>query len=48
MAVPVVVQCKSHMERCKLHGAQRIKFLEACNKKGRDKVKFTKIEYQLR
>ena len=29
-------------------GAQRIKFPEADDKKGRDKVKFTKTEYQLR
>ena len=36
------------MGRCKLHGAQRIKLPEADNKKGREKVKFTKTEYQLR
>ena len=29
---------KNHLERCKLHGAQRIKLPEADNKKGRDKV----------
>ena len=39
---------KNHMERWKLHGAQRIKLLEAGDKKGSDKVKFTKTEYQLR
>lgn len=40
---------KNHMERCMLHGAQRIKFTEADDKKGCDKlVKFTKTEYQLR
>ena len=39
---------KNHLGRCKLHGAQRIKLPEADNKKGRDKVKFTKTEYQLR
>ena len=33
---------------CKLHGAQRIKLPEADDKNGRDKVKFTKTEYQLR
>ena len=35
------------MERCKIHGAQRIKLPETDDKKGRDKVKFTKTEYQL-
>ena len=39
---------KNHMERCKLQGAQRTKLPEAGDKKGRDKVKFTKTEYQLR
>ena len=39
---------KNHLERRKLHGAQRIKPPEAGDKKGRDKVKFTKAEYQLR
>ena len=39
---------KNHLGRCKLHGAQRIKLPEADDKKGRDKVKFTKTEYQLR
>ena len=39
---------KNHLEKCKLHGAQRIKFPEPDDKKGRDKVKFTKTEYQLR
>ena len=33
---------KNHLERCKLHGAQRIKFPEADDKKERDKVKFKK------
>ena len=39
---------KNHLERCKLHRAQRVKLPEADNKKGREKVKFTKTEYQLR
>ena len=39
---------KNHMERCKLHEAQRIKLQEADNKNGRDKVRFKKAEYQLR
>ena len=39
---------KIDFERCKLHGAQKIKLPEADDKKGRDKVKFTKTEYQLR
>ena len=39
---------KNHLERCKLHGAQKIKFPEADNKKGHEKVKLTKTEYQLR
>ena len=39
---------KNHLERCKLHGTQRIKLTEADNKKGRDKAKFAKTEYQLR
>ena len=38
---------KNHLGRCKLHGAQRIKFPEADDKKGCGKVKFTKTEYQL-
>ena len=38
---------KNHLERCKLHGARRIKLPEANDKKGRDKVKFTKTEYRL-
>ena len=37
-----------HVERCQLHGAQRIKLLEKNDAKGYDKVKFTKTEYQLR
>ena len=36
------------MERCKLRGQQRIKLAEPDDKKGHDKVKFTKTEYQLR
>ena len=36
------------MRRCKLHRAQRIKLPEADDKKGLDKVKFTKRECQLR
>ena len=39
---------KKHLERCKLHGAQRIKLPEADDKKERNKVKPTKTEYQLR
>ena len=39
---------KTHMERCKLHGVQRIKLPETGNKKGCEKVKFTKTEYYLR
>ena len=39
---------KNHLERCKLHAAQRIKLPEADDKKGHDKIKFTKTEYQLR
>ena len=38
---------ENHLGRCKLHRAQRIKLQEADDKKGRDKVKFTKTEYQL-
>ena len=38
---------KNRLGRCKLHRAQRIKLPEADDKKGRDKVKFTKTEYQL-
>ena len=33
---------KNHMERCKLYGAQRIKLLEAGDKKGCDKEKLKK------
>ena len=32
---------KNHLEKCKLHGVQRIKVSEAVNKKERDKIKFT-------
>ena len=39
---------RKHLGRCKLHGVQRVKLLEADNTKGGDKVKFTKPEYQLR
>ena len=42
------IVCKNLIKRCKLLGAQRIKFPEAGDKKGRDNVKFTKTEYQLR
>ena len=38
---------KNHLGRCKLHRAQRIKLPEAGNKKGCDKVQFTKTKYQL-
>ena len=37
-----------NMERCKLHGAQRINLPEADDEKGHDKIKFTKTEYQPR
>ena len=37
-----------HFERCKLHGVQRIKLPEADDKNGHDKIKFRKIEYQVR
>ena len=36
---------KTHVERFKLHGLQRIKLLEAGDKKGRNKFKFTKTEH---
>ena len=39
---------KNHLERCKLHGAQRMKLTEADDKEGHDKVKFKKTEYQIR
>ena len=39
---------KNDLERCKLHGVQRIKLPEVGEKKRRNKVKFTKTEYQLR
>ena len=39
---------KKHLERCKLHGAQRIKLPEADDKKECSKVKPTITEYQLR
>ena len=38
----------NHVERCKLHGAQRVSMPQKNDEKGRDKIKFTKIEYQLR
>ena len=37
---------KNDMERCKLHEPQKIKLPEAGDKKGLDKVKFTKTEYR--
>jgi len=37
-----------HVARCQLHGAQRVKMPEKGDEKGRDQVRFTKIEYQLR
>ena len=39
---------KKYLERFKLHWVQIIKLLGADDKKGHDKVKFTKTEYQLR
>ena len=39
---------KNHLGRWKLLGVQRMKLPEGDNKKGRDEVKFTKTEYQLR
>ena len=48
MTKPVKRYWKKHLERCKLHGAQRIKLPEADDKKERNKVKSTKTEYQLR
>ena len=39
---------KNNLERCKLHREQRIKLPETDDKKGRDKIKFIKTEYQLR
>ena len=39
---------KNHLRRCKLQGVQKIKLPKADCKKGRDKVNFTKTEYQLR
>ena len=39
---------KNHLGRCKLHWAEKIKLPEVDNKKGRDKIRFTKTEYQLR
>ena len=38
---------KNHLERCKLHGTQRIKLPEAEDKDRSGKVKFTKTAYQL-
>ena len=38
---------KNHLERSKLHGAQRIKPPETDDKKWHDKINFTKTEYQL-
>ena len=39
---------KNHLKRCKLHRVQRIKLPKADDRKGPDKIKFTKTEYQLR
>ena len=39
---------ENHLGKCKLYRAQRIKLPEADHRKGSDKVKFTKTEYQLR
>ena len=39
---------KNHLGRCKLHETQRIKLPEIDDEKERDKVNFTKSEYQLR
>ena len=39
---------KNYLERCKLHGAQRIKLTEADDKNGHAKFKFEKTEHQLR
>ena len=39
---------QNNVERCKLHVGERIKLPEADDKKGRDEIKFTKTEYQLR
>ena len=39
---------KNHLERCKLHGVQIIKFPKADDKRGHDIIKFTKTVYQLR
>ena len=39
---------KNHLERSKLREGQRIKLPKADDKNGRDKVQFTKTEYQLR
>ena len=36
------------MERCKLHGAHRMKLPKTDDKKGRHKIKFAKNECQLR
>ena len=48
MTKPAKRYWKKHLERCKLHGAQRIKLPEVDGKKERNKVKPTKTEYQLR
>ena len=48
MIKPVKRYWKEHLERCKLHWAQRIKLPEADDKKERNKAKPTKTEYQLR
>ena len=38
---------KNNLEKCKLHRVQRIKLTESDDKKRRDKIKFTKTEYQI-
>ena len=47
MTKPVKRYWKKHLERCRLHGPQRIKLPEADDKKERNKVNPTKTEYQL-
>ena len=42
------IEKEKHLERCKLHGAERIKLPEDNEKKEHNKVKPTKTEYQLR
>ena len=47
MTKPVKRYWKKHLERCRLHGAQRTKLSEANDKRERNKVNPTKTEYQL-